>query len=170
MDKVLSTVLLVVAAVVTVVMVINAVYPAVGESASALSSVSAKTADRVKSQFQIIHATGELDKNGTWQDINLDGNFDLFIWAKNTGTITIDDVKNTDVFIGHDGSWERINHYDYAGGNLPSWNYSVENGTAWTQASTIKIEISYTAPLSSGEYRVKFIIPNGIADEFDFSL
>jgi len=170
MDKVLSTVLLVVAAVVTVVMVINAVYPAVGESASALSSVSAKAADRVKSQFQIIHATGELDKNGNWQDINLDGNFDLYIWAKNTGTITIDDIKNADVFIGHDGSWERINYYDYAGGSFPYWSYTIENGTAWTQAGTLKIEVSYASSLTTGEYKIKLIIPNGISDEFEFSL
>ena len=82
MDKVLSTVLLIVAAVVTVVLVINAVYPAIGMSNSALTSASAKAADMVKSRVDVIHATGELDSNGVWQDTNADGIFQHFYLGK----------------------------------------------------------------------------------------
>lgn len=170
MDKVLTTVLLVVAAVVTAVMVINAVYPAVGETSSALSSISSKTTDMIKSQISIIHATGELDQNGNWQDINSDGDFDIFVWIKNTGTVTIDDIGNTDVFVGHAGEWTRIDYVDYAGGNYPRWKYTIDSGTEWTQASTLEIEIGYSSPLLSGEYQVKITIPNGLTDEYNFSM
>jgi len=170
MDKVLSTVLLVIAAVVTAAMVINAVYPAVGISVSALNSVSAKAADRVRSQASIIHAVGELDQNGNWQDTNSNGTFDIFIWVKNTGTITIDNMENGDVFLGSSGNWVRVPHEDYAGGTYPRWNYTVENGSEWMQAATLKICLSYNGALPSGEYRIKIIIPNGIADEYIFSM
>ena len=119
MDKVLSTVLLIVAAVVTVVLVINSVFPAIGMSSSALTSASAKAADMVKSRVDIIHATGELDSSGIWQDTNADGYFNIFIWVKNTGTVTIDDMKSGDVFMGSTGSWGRIPHTDFASGCTP---------------------------------------------------
>ena len=170
MEKVLSTVLLVVASIVTVVMVINAVYPAVGMSTSSLSSASAKAADKVKSQINIIHATGELNSNGTWQDTNSDGKFNIFIWVKNTGTVTIEDMKSGDVFIGSAGNWERIANVEYAQGSLPNWDYVIENGSQWGQANTIEITLSYTSPLPPGEYRIKVIIPNGISDEIDFGM
>jgi len=170
MDKVLSTILLVIAAVVTVVMVINAVYPAIGMSASALSSVSTKAADRVRSQASIIHATGELDQSGTWQDTNANGLFDIFIWVKNTGTITIDNMENGDIFIGSEGYWTRIPHEEYAGEDYPRWSYIVENGDEWMQSTTLKVCISYNDSQPSGEYQTKIIIPNGISDEHNFSM
>jgi archaellum component FlaG (FlaF/FlaG flagellin family) len=170
MDKVLSTVLLVVAAVVTVVMVINAVYPAIGLSNSALTSASAKAADMVKSRVNIIHATGELDSEGVWQDTNSDGYFNIFIWVKNTGTVTIDDMKSGDVFIGSAGNWERVSHVEYASGGFPNWSYVVENSSDWRQSSTIQIKVNYTSALPSEIYRIKIIIPNGISAEYDFSM
>ena len=170
MDKVLSTVLLVVAAVVTVVMVINSVIPAIGLSNSALTSASAKAADMVKSRVNIIHATGELNGSGTWQDTNSDGYFNIFIWVKNTGTVTIDDMRSGDVFIGGAGDWKRIPHKDYAGVAFPSWSYTVENAEEWRQASTIQIKVDYPSALPSDSYRIKITIPNGISAEYDFSM
>ena len=96
--------------------------------------------------------------------------FNIFIWVKNTGTITIDDMKSGDVFIGSAGNWARIPHTDFAAGSLPSWNYVVENATDWRQASTIQIKINYPDTLPTGTYRVKIIIPNGISTEYDFSM
>jgi archaeal flagellar protein FlaG len=170
MDKVLSTILLVVAAVVTVVMVINTVYPAVGLSNSALTSASAKAAEIVKSQINIIHAAGELDQNGVWQDTNSDGYFNIFIWVKNTGTTTIDDVKSGDVFIGNEGNWVRVSQVSFANGSHPDWDYEIENADEWKQASTIQINVNYATPLAPGNYRIKIIIPNGLSEEYEFSM
>lgn len=170
MDKVLSTVLLVVAAIITVILVINAVYPAVGMTNSALTSASARAADMVKSRMNIIHATGELDSNGVWQDTNSDGYFNILVWAKNTGTTTIDDMESGDIFVGSEEDWVRVPHSMFASGNVPNWNYKIENASEWRQASTIQIKINYSEPLPQGSYRVKIIIPNGISDEYYFSM
>ncbi|MBM3155747.1 MAG: hypothetical protein FJ004_00495 [Chloroflexi bacterium] len=171
MDKVLSTILLVVAAVICVTLVINAVYPAITSSSGALSSVSARMNERIKSQIDIIHATGELDSNGVWQDTNSNGYFDVFVWVKNIGTEEVVDVKRCDVFLNGDQTvWAWIPHNYYAIGEYPQWDYEIENGTEWGIATTTRIEISYESALSSGEYRIKVLIPNGVSDEYYFSM
>ena len=170
MDKALTTILLVIASLVTAVMVMNAVYPAIGQSSTALSSISDRMGDRMKSQTAIVHATGELDQDGVWQDTNSDGEFDLFIWVKNVGSNEIINIENSDVFLGGQGSWSRILHEDWAGGAMPSWDYTIENGDEWIQSNTIMIEVSSNSTLQSGEYQIKLIIPNGISDEYDFSM
>lgn len=170
MDKVLSTILLVIASLVCVVLAINVIYPATSISSSALSSISMQMGDRIKSQMAIVHATGELDQDGVWQDTNLDGDFDIFIWVKNIGAIPVDNAENSDLFIGSDGDWLRVLHEDWAGEATESWNYTIENGTEWGQETTMLIEVSYDTPLSSGDYSIKLIIPNGISDEYYFSM
>ena len=171
MDKVLSTILLVVAAVVCVVMVINAVYPAITSSSGALSSVSARMNERIKSQIDIIHATGELDRTGVWRDTNSDGNFDVFLWVKNVGTETVQDIGRCDVFLTDTQMiWAWIPYVDYAGGTFPRWSYVIEGSTEWGTATTIKIEIHFSSTRSSGQYNVKVMIPNGVTDEYYFSM
>jgi archaellum component FlaG (FlaF/FlaG flagellin family) len=171
MDKVLSTILLVVAAVICVTLVINAVYPAIMSSSGAVSSASARMSDRVRSQVEIIHAAGELDEDGNWQDTNSNNYFDVFVWVKNIGSEPVDDVKRCDVFLnGNQTVWAWIPHVDYAEGVFPQWDYVIENGSEWSTATTLKIEVSYETALSSGEYRIKTLIPNGVSDDYYFSM
>jgi archaellum component FlaG (FlaF/FlaG flagellin family) len=171
MDKVLSTILLVVAAVVCVTLVINAVYPAIMSSSGAMSSASARMNERMRSQVEIIHAAGELDENGDWQDTNSNNYFDVFVWVKNVGAEPVDDVKRCDVFLnGNQTVWAWIPHTYYAGEDFPRWDYVIENGSEWSTATTLKIEISYASPLASGEYCVKTLTPNGVSDDYYFSM
>ena len=172
MDKVLSTVLLVVAAVVCVVLVINAVYPAITSSSGALSSISASMNERIKTQVKIINATGELNSSGNWQDTNSNSYFDVFVWVKNIGTEPVDDITRCDVFLaGNSTIWTWIPYVDYAGGSFPRWSYVLGgNSTEWGAATTLMIEISYSSPLPSGPYNVKVMVPNGVSDEYDFSM
>ena len=171
MDKVLSTILLIVAAVVCVVMVINAVYPAITSSTGAMTSASARMNDRIRSQIEIIHASAELDEDGDWQDTNSNSYFDVFIWVKNVGSETVDDITRCDVFIaGNQTVWAWIPYTGYADGAYPQWEYSVQNGTEWNTATTLAIDIKYEGALSSGEYDVKVLTPNGISDDYYFSM
>lgn len=173
MEKVLSTVLLVVAAVVCVVLVLNAVFPAISSSSGAMSSASARMSERLRSQIEIVHATGELDSDGSWQDTNSNGNFDIFVWVKNIGSEKIHNIEGCDVFIGGNQTvWAWVPHSDYAGTSYPRWDYALENGSVWSKTITLKIEISYLPANrpSAGEYDVKVLIPNGISDEYFFSM
>ncbi len=173
MDKALSTILMVIAAVVCVVLILNAVFPAISSSSGAMSSASARMSERIKSDIEIIHAAGEYDDSGTWQDTNSDTEFDIFVWVKNIGTETVRDIEGCDIFIGgNETLWAWVPHTNYAGGSYPQWEYSIENGTVWKKATTVKVEVSYQAAgrPSVGEYNVKVMIPNGVADEYYFSM
>jgi archaellum component FlaG (FlaF/FlaG flagellin family) len=136
-----------------------------------MSSASARMNERMRSQVEIIHAAGELDENGDWQDTNSNNYFDVFVWVKNIGAESVADVEHCDVFVsGNQTVWAWIPHVDYAEGAFPQWDYVIENGSEWSTATTLNIEISYESSLQSGEYRIKTLIPNGVSDDYYFSM
>ncbi len=168
-DKIIASVLLTIAAVVAAVAVVNAVYPAVTQGSSSLTSATNRVSSRLESQVTIIQATGELNASHVWVDTNGDGDFDIFAWVKNVGTTRIDNVSESDLFVGQTGDFRRIPYTTYAGGNKPYWTYSVENGTEWEASDTIKITVHYSSQQATGSYWMKFLAPSGVSNELDFS-
>lgn len=153
-----------------VVFLFNAIYPTIGHSSSALVGITTKVDDRIKSQVSIVHAVGELTANGTWQDSNSDGDFDVFVWVKNVGDSRILGIDQSDVFFGQEGNFSRI---PYGGVDYPRWEYQIENNnTEWGPAATLKVNIIYSSAsyLSPGTYLIKVITPNGVGDEDYFSM
>lgn len=100
MDKAITTILLTIAGVVSVMVIMNAIYPALGRSTSAVIDAAGTAGERIRSQLSIIHAAGELDTSGVWDDTNADGNFDVFIWVKNVGTSRVLGIERLDLFLG----------------------------------------------------------------------
>ena len=170
MEKTIVTSMLILAGVVSAVLIFNAVFPALGKSSAAVASMTSTVSDRVRSQVEIIHVTGELDGNGVFQDTNADGYFNVFVWVKNVGSSRIMALDASDVFFGEVGDFARIPYVNDAGGSLPSWTMSLENDTEWRPSATLKITIYFSSPLSSGTYFLKVVAPNGISDEFTFSM
>lgn len=170
MDKTITTVFLIIASVITSVMVFNAVYPSVLSSSDALVGRGARIEERMRSQIEVIHAVGELDDTASWQDTNSDGDFDVFVWAKNVGSLHIAAVSRLDIFFGPEGNFMRIPHVDAAGGLYPYWEWSVENDTGWNPTATLKITIHYASVLASDRYFVKVVLPNGLSDSLFFSM
>jgi hypothetical protein len=60
--------LLIVASVVSAVLVMNSVYPAIIRSGNSLTNVTSKLGERIETQIKVIYATAELDEDGVWQD------------------------------------------------------------------------------------------------------
>lgn len=89
MEKVITTMLLIIASVVGVAVVINVAYPAIASSSNSVVRISQKMNDRLETQIKTVFATAELDKYGNWQDTDADGYFDVFVWVKNVGSSTI---------------------------------------------------------------------------------
>ena len=152
MDKVITTMLLIIAGVICTVLVINAVYPAVNRSTAAMVSIAEKANDRVQSQIEIIQAANE-------------GN-DVFIWVKNVGASRIIAIEQSDVFFAEVEDFSRIPY----GEGSPHWVCEMENDSEWVPMSTLKITIHLSSPPSSGIYFAKVVIPNGISDEHTFSI
>ncbi len=151
MDKVLVTIMLMIAGVVCSVVVLNAAYPAITASSGAISDATSKVNDRIRSQIEIIEIASE--------------EADVYIWVKNVGSSSIGSIENSDLFWGPQGNFARIIH---GGSTEPYWDYAIENGTKWGPTATIKITIHLpSAP--SGDYYFKIVIPNGLSDEKSYS-
>ena len=157
------------ASVVSAVLVINSVYPAIVRSGNSLTRVATKLDDRIESQIKIVYATAELDENGIWQDAGTIGDFDVDFWVKNVGVSRIVGIDQTDVFFGIEGNFARIPYVTDAGGGYPRWSYTLENGTDWINSVTANVTILYDSSISSDEYFLKVIAPNGAYDDHYFS-
>lgn len=150
--------MLTIAAIVSIVAVVNAVLPSVGRTSGALISASNVVEDRIASQIEIVHATGQ------------DGSPDASVWVKNTGASTIAPLTRVDVFFGPAGDFQRV-PYGGAGCTAPCWEYTIENATNWEPTSTVNIVVHADTNLATGTtYYVKVVMPNGIADSKFFTV
>ncbi len=147
MDKVLVTLLLIIAGVVCSLVVINAVYPAITGSSSALADAASKIDDKIRSQINVIQIAHQNNK--------------VHVWVKNVGSSRIGGIENSDIFWGPQGNFARIT---YGGSTAPYWDYTIENDTRWGPTATIKVTIHLSSP-PSGNYYFKIVIPNGISSE-----
>ena len=168
--------LLTIAGVIAAIAVMNAVFPAVTRSSSALTTSASTVDERIKTNISVVQSVGELDSGGSFVDTNSNSLFDFYVWVKNVGDVTVPAVQEADVFFGQPGSIQRIPYVDDSPRTYPNWTYSVEGGGDWEVASTVRIEVRFddgcpaacTQP--QGTYFVRVITPNGVATETYFSM
>ncbi len=158
MDKTITTALLILAGVISMIFIFNSVFPMVNRSSQAMVSMSDKIDDRMKSRINVLHAANTADR------------LTVYIWVKNVGSTRIVSIGESDLFFGQEGDFSRIPYVDDAGGTYPSWAYTIENDTEWKTGATLKITITYDSDPGTGTYFAKVVIPNGISDEYYFSM
>jgi hypothetical protein len=129
----------------------------INRSSQAMTSMAEQVDERMKSRINIVHAASSSD------------NKSVYLWIKNVGTQTILDVKQSDLFFGKEDNFDRIPYVDDSEDN-PRWSFIIENDSQWKTSATIKVTITYDSVPASGTYFAKFIIPNGIYDEYYFSM
>jgi archaellum component FlaG (FlaF/FlaG flagellin family) len=157
MDKVMVTVLLLIAGVVCSMVLLNAVYPAITGSSGAIVDAASKVDDRIRSNIAII------------QIADSDANDEVYIWIKNVGASSIGGISQSDVFFGLQGNFVRI-PFDVQTPK-PYWLYTIENDTRWGPGATLKITIHYTGDLEHlKEYYFKMVTPNGISAQDYYSV
>ena len=161
---------MIIIAVVLALLLFNSLYPAMVRGTSAISSAEGRLSGRMKSDITIIHAAGELDENHVWNDTNGDGDFDVFVWVKNTGSLRITAIDSCDIFFGPEGNFARIPSQSEAGGAYPYWSWELATGSDWDPTRTLEITIHSLDVLASDRYFVKVVIPNGISDELYLAL
>jgi flagellar protein FlaG len=151
--------MLTIAAIVAIVAVVNAVLPSVSRTSGALISASGAVEDRIASQIEIVHATGQ------------DGDPDADVWVKNTGSSTIDPITRTDIFFGPEGNFQRMTYGTDSSCTAPCWYYSIENASDWEPTATLHVTVKYDEDLATGTtYYIKVVTPNGIADSKFFTV
>lgn len=153
MDKVLVTIFLIIGGIVCCMVVINAIFPAITQSAGAIADASSKIDDRIRCKIEIIEVS--------------DSGNDVYVWIKNIGASRIGGISSSDIFFGPEGNFARI-PYDETGTSKPCWNYTIESGTEWKPTDTVKITI-YLTSTPSGSYYFKIVLPNGISDQEIYS-
>ncbi len=158
MEKAITTALLIIAGVVCMIFVFNSVYPMVNSSSQAMASMAEQVDERMKSRINIVHAANSADRKT------------VYLWIKNVGTQRIVDVESSDLFFGQETAFNRIPYKDDAPTTYPQWDYLLENDTEWQTSATLKITITFSSDPGAGTYFAKFIIPNGISDDFYFSM
>ena len=158
MDKAITTALLIVAGVVCMIFVFNSVYPMINRSSQAMVSMSETIDERMKSRINTVHAANSANRTS------------IYIWVKNVGTQRITAINESDLFFGQSDNFSRIPYTSDAGGSYPQWDYELENDTEWQTSATLKITVTYSSDPGAGTYYAKYIIPNGISDEYYFSM
>lgn len=153
MDKVLVTIFLIIGGIVCCMVVINAIVPAITQSAGAIADASGKIDDRIRCQIEIIEVSDSGD--------------DVYVWIKNIGASRIGGINTSDLFFGPEGNFARI-PYDETASSKPCWNYSIESGTEWGPTDTVKITV-YLTSTPAGSYYFKIVLPNGISSQDIYS-
>ena len=165
MDKVLTTTLLTMAAVVAAVMVINTMIPVIGTSGSSVLSSSGAAAEQIKTNVEIIAVHAQTTT----------GTSTISVWIKNVGSVEVLAIDLSDVFVQEGNT--TFTRYSYQAGTLDldadEWTYEIQDGkSSWIIRATIKVTIAFNGEMgvNSRDYLVKFTTNNGIIDEESFSL
>ncbi len=87
MEKAITSAILIIASIVAVMALINAVIPAAGKSSGALLMANAEAADRISTDIEIIHASGNATTNK------------ITVWVKNIGNKNIVPVTASDIIV-----------------------------------------------------------------------
>jgi len=86
------------------------------------------------------------------------------------GTQRIIGVEQSDLFFGLSDNFSRIPNINDANGTYPQWTFNLENDTEWNTSATIKVTVTFDYDPGKGTFFIKFIIPNGISDDYYFSM
>lgn len=170
MDKPIISTFMLIVGIVLSTFLFNIVYPAVKESGEALATMKGRIDQRMRTDIVIVHVAGELDSQGTWQDVNGDGDFDVFVWVKNVGSVRISALQYLDVFYGPEGAFYRVPYVDEADSTYPHWTWELENDTAWNPAATVRITIHDASIPARGRYYIKVALPVGVSAETFFGM
>jgi hypothetical protein len=166
-DKVITSMLLIIAAIVATVVVINAVLPSIQRTSGDIAAASDVVGARLRSDVRIVETAGVV------------GDDFVQIWAKNVGASNIAPLEKIDVFFGETTDFERIG-YD-AEDTCPNpsppprtdncWQYTLENDSKWAPYATLRITVYLTYDLETDkDYVSTIVLPNGLVASKVFSL
>jgi flagellar protein FlaG len=90
------------------------------------------------------------------------------IWVKNVGSNPVVGLDKSDVYFGKLSYVERI---PYNHTSSPTWVYANGTGTQWHPKDTLEFNVTSDDTLeSSVTYVVRVATPNGVSDDYIFSV
>ncbi|MEM1576978.1 MAG: hypothetical protein QXU17_00525 [Archaeoglobaceae archaeon] len=143
--EVVTTSILMIAAVVAVTVAISVMMPAVRDLAHSYTSVSGKLSDRIETDAEIIFT----------RTSDSEGNTTIDFWIKNLGkAINADLLSKGDIFIYSDNYYKHVTNF----------SVSIENGdgdNSWERGETAKISLTVEGTLS-GDFTIVYVFYNGV--------
>jgi hypothetical protein len=161
MSKALSTMILIIGGFIFGALFITNVLPAVARTGNAIIADRNCFNTRTEESIQIGNAYAELDSNGIWRDTDSDAQLDVYVWAKNTGSVTVKKVNEMDMFVHQGGTSVRIPNSADAGGGFPQWTSVFQTGDAWTPGTTLSMTVHYSATIPSDDYVLELVTAQG---------
>ncbi len=151
MDKILITVLLVVAGILASSIVVNTVVPSVQRVGGDVIAMSSRMGDRLRSDIRIVEVSAGTDSS------------QVQVWIKNTGASTISNPERMDVFFGEVRSFSRLPPCVQTSGVPPCWELAIENDVQWAPYATARLTITLPSPLQgSRDYVITIVLPSGV--------
>lgn len=149
-QEVISSAILIIAAVIASIVVINVLYPSLFSATGSIASVSDAASNRVLTGAKIVMASA-------------DGTGTLHVWVKNDGSAKVPGsrIAYTDVYFGERG--HMIKASADASGAL-RWTYTLDDLDGdgdWGPGETLQITIiDEDGSFTRGNYEVKLVLYN----------
>lgn len=155
-QNVISTAILIIAAVMAVVALINGVFPAIGQMSGSVSSVTDQSNDRMNTEIKIICVSANQTLGHT-----------VDVYVKNTGSAIVKDnrLPDIDVYYGH-------NDTDMAQAQALASALVTGNGDAnWDPGETLLITVSADDyNFTDGQQQIQVVLANGASDHTEYTL
>ena len=150
-QEVISSAILIIAAIIATIALVNAVYPSLFTVTDSVHSVSDTASDRVKTDVKIVMASMQ---NATT----------LSVWAKNIGSTEVPAgrIPYTDVYFGETGSMAMV---ETSPAGSFRWAYVLDDTDSdgdWDPGETIQISITDAAGthLTPGTHDLQLVLYN----------
>ncbi len=150
-QEVISNAILIIAAIIATIALVNAVYPSLFTATDSVRSVSDSASDRVKTDVKIDMAS-------------MQNTTTLYVWVKNIGSADVpaSRIAYTDVYFGETGSMARV---DTAPAAPFRWAYvldDVDGNGDWDPGETMLIAITDVpgTRLTQGTHDLQLVLYN----------
>jgi len=160
--------ILIIASVIVATLIAGVVMSQVGVFESTFKATTESQKDIMLTKIKIVYATNSTDDN-------------VNIWVKNIGINPILSTNNTDVYFGEINSVQRIPRLPQVSGDPTciifdplcedTWRFDKpEPSPAWQVMETFSINITDTDITPGVTYLVSVTTPNGVTNEYIFTL
>ena len=150
--------ILIIASVIVAGTIAGVVLSQIGVFESSITETTEAQQDKLLTKIDIVYGSGTVGMATP----------EASIYVKNTGSNPLVDNTNFDVYFGPVGAVKR---YAYeAGGGDDTWEFVNGAPTTWQQKETYQINVTEADLASSTTYEVQITTPNGISDDFIFSI
>ena len=127
----------------------------VGVFESTIAQTTDAQQEKMLTKIKIVYASNSTDNS-------------VDVWVKNIGKNPIVSTTNMDIFFGVIEQGER---YGYEiGSNDGTWEFTNGPPSVWQAMNTTQINIDETSLAKGTTYVVRVTTPNGVFDEYIFSL